>query len=390
MTRRLKSGIFAIFVTTSTGGHQMYHTFKDHQGSLAAAVHGNTVERLSHDPWGRRRNPAGFGYDNVSHTFDRGFTGHEHLSAFGLVNMDGRVYDPVMSCFLSPDLYTPGTADPRSYNRFAYCMHNPLRYVDPSGWRPRQPAPGSTPSTGDFIREIYAYSEKAYEPRDFGLHQLPTSDAIVVWMEENQLHGGGGGFYDNKGNYLGTNESIEGKVFVFCSENPEAKIKLKEIKRFFKGKDTSLTLNDILQYFIEIEPSRDNRQKMLLIVSQDNGKGGTADCNNREYGGYICNGMVIEVSPGPIRTPLEENEAKIELPKGYSTFHSHPSGYVIERDRTNLIDSWWNQPPSEEDIINADHYTHYVFGRWTKNVYIYNRNGVQAVIREKRFTKIGL
>ena len=170
----------------------MYHTFKDHQGSLAAVVHGNTVERLSHDTWGRRRNPVGFGYDNVSHTFDRGFTGHEHLSRFGLVNMDGRVYDPVMSCFLSPDLYVPGTADPRSYNRFAYCMHNPLRYVDPSGWRPRQPAPGSTPSTGDFIREIYAYSEKAYEPRDFGIHQLSTSDAIVVWMEENQLHGGGG------------------------------------------------------------------------------------------------------------------------------------------------------------------------------------------------------
>ena len=72
----------------------MYHTFKDHQGSLAAVVHGNTVERLSHDPWGRRRNPAGFGYDNVSHTFDRGFTGHEHLSRFGLVNMDGRMYDP--------------------------------------------------------------------------------------------------------------------------------------------------------------------------------------------------------------------------------------------------------------------------------------------------------
>ena len=35
----------------------MYYTFKDHQGSLAAVVHGNTVERLSYDPWGRRRNP---------------------------------------------------------------------------------------------------------------------------------------------------------------------------------------------------------------------------------------------------------------------------------------------------------------------------------------------
>ncbi|MCQ2308374.1 MAG: hypothetical protein MJZ78_00105 [Bacteroidales bacterium] len=35
--------------------------------------------------------------------FDRGFTGHEHLYALGLINMNGRVYDPQMSSFLSPD-----------------------------------------------------------------------------------------------------------------------------------------------------------------------------------------------------------------------------------------------------------------------------------------------
>ena len=134
MTRRLKSGIFAIFVTTSTGGHQMYHTFKDHQGSLAAVVHGNTVERLSHDPWGRRRNPAGFGYDNVSHTFDRGFTLHEHLSRFGLVNMDGRMYDPFTASFLSADRYLQDPSSAQGFNRYAYCMYNPLRYVDPTGW----------------------------------------------------------------------------------------------------------------------------------------------------------------------------------------------------------------------------------------------------------------
>jgi YD repeat-containing protein len=42
----------------------MYYTLKDHQGSLAAVVHGNTVERLSYDPWGRRRNTTDFGYEN--------------------------------------------------------------------------------------------------------------------------------------------------------------------------------------------------------------------------------------------------------------------------------------------------------------------------------------
>ena len=34
----------------------MHYTLKDHQGSLTATVHGNTVERLSYDAWGRRRN----------------------------------------------------------------------------------------------------------------------------------------------------------------------------------------------------------------------------------------------------------------------------------------------------------------------------------------------
>ncbi len=41
----------------------MYYTLKDHQCSLAATVRGNTVERLSYDPWGRRRNPSDFRYD---------------------------------------------------------------------------------------------------------------------------------------------------------------------------------------------------------------------------------------------------------------------------------------------------------------------------------------
>lgn len=74
----------------------MHYTLKDHQGSLTATVCGNAVERLSYDAWGRRRNPNGFGYSNVSHTFDRGFTLHEHYDDFGLINMNGRLYDPVI------------------------------------------------------------------------------------------------------------------------------------------------------------------------------------------------------------------------------------------------------------------------------------------------------
>ena len=34
--------------------------------------------------------------------FNRGFTGHEHLDAFDVINMNGRLYDPVIARFPNP------------------------------------------------------------------------------------------------------------------------------------------------------------------------------------------------------------------------------------------------------------------------------------------------
>ena len=112
----------------------MHYTLKDHQGSLTATICGNTVERLSYDAWGRRRNPVGFGYDNVAHTFDRGYTLHEHYDDFGLINMNGRCYDPVIGRMLSPDVAIQDEHNMQAYNRYSYCFNNPLRFTDPSGY----------------------------------------------------------------------------------------------------------------------------------------------------------------------------------------------------------------------------------------------------------------
>lgn len=104
---------------------------KYHQGSLAATVHGSTVERLSYDPWGRRRNTADFGYDNVSHTFDRGFTGHEHYDRLHIINANARLYDPTIGRFFSPDPFVQAPDFTQSFNRYSYCMNNPVMYSDP-------------------------------------------------------------------------------------------------------------------------------------------------------------------------------------------------------------------------------------------------------------------
>ncbi|TMX33218.1 RHS repeat-associated core domain-containing protein [Vibrio sp. Hep-1b-8] len=64
----------------------------------------------------------------------RGFTGHENVgNSSGLINMNARLYDPVIGRFLSADTFVPEPSFSQSYNRYAYVYNNPLKYTDPTG-----------------------------------------------------------------------------------------------------------------------------------------------------------------------------------------------------------------------------------------------------------------
>ncbi len=65
--------------------------------------------------------------------FSRGYTGHEHLREFDLINMNGRMYDPTMGRMLAPDNFVQDPYNTQSYNRYAYVFNSPLSYTDPSG-----------------------------------------------------------------------------------------------------------------------------------------------------------------------------------------------------------------------------------------------------------------
>jgi hypothetical protein len=49
--------------------------------------------------------------------------------------MNGRLYDPLVGRFLSVDPYIQDPGFTQEYNRYSYCLNNPLRYTDPSGYK---------------------------------------------------------------------------------------------------------------------------------------------------------------------------------------------------------------------------------------------------------------
>ena len=112
---------------------------RDYLGSIThiATTSGTLVAEYSYDAWGRLRDPATNAvYDAASQPallLGRGWCGHEHLPAFGLINMNARLYDPILGRFLSPDPYIQALDLPASFNRYSYCLNNPLKYTDESG-----------------------------------------------------------------------------------------------------------------------------------------------------------------------------------------------------------------------------------------------------------------
>jgi len=105
------TGLFGIMVQTGSN-MQLYYVLTDYLGSITGITDasGNVLEKLSYDPWGRRRNPNNWTDYTVQPThFDRGYTGHEHLDQFGLINMNGRVYDPFLARFLNPVSFCAGS-----------------------------------------------------------------------------------------------------------------------------------------------------------------------------------------------------------------------------------------------------------------------------------------
>ena len=91
-----------------------YNVFTDHLGSLLNMQRGiNNEFQATYDAWGEQTVKK-----NNLWRFHRGFCMHEHWPEFGLIDMNGRMYDSVLGRFLSPDPYVQDPTFSQNFNRY--------------------------------------------------------------------------------------------------------------------------------------------------------------------------------------------------------------------------------------------------------------------------------
>ncbi|WP_460692271.1 FG-GAP-like repeat-containing protein [Mucilaginibacter puniceus] len=169
----------------------LYYLLRDHLSSIVMITNdtGRVEEKRHFDAWGniiKIEDGAGTPL-NVLTILDRGYTGHEHLQGVGLINMNARLYDPVLHRFLAPDGLIQDPYNTQDYNRYAYVLNNPLKYIDPSGNKREETEEERK------AREAYeAETERILEElRRNNPNTLP--DATVHGTPGNNWGSGGGG-----------------------------------------------------------------------------------------------------------------------------------------------------------------------------------------------------
>ena len=126
------------FDTAGIAQEQMLYLHRDYQGSILAITNdaGAILEKRQFDAWGSLisiQNGSSQPIANGQWLLDRGYTGHEHLQSVGLINMNGRLYDPKLHRFLQPDNNIQDPYNTQNYNRYGYVLNNPLKFTDPTG-----------------------------------------------------------------------------------------------------------------------------------------------------------------------------------------------------------------------------------------------------------------
>jgi RHS repeat-associated protein len=222
---------------------------------------------------------------------------------------------------------------------YALWGNNPVRVIDP---------------TGMLIDDIY-YNEQGYEIYRVEDNKTDRNFVIRTSQTAEQV-------YAENPREKGMTQSISPEV----AEMTENEIK--------KGN----LVGDHMSNVVELKSTA--TIKKIITTIGDDGTGGTATNNNREYGGNFTKtpGIIEQTKQGVAIDITKAEEVSITN----VTWHSHPSGTAKVAEGTAV----WIQPPSKHDIRTAKG-VEYVIGMRSQTIYIYTPKGVLATIPLSVFKK---
>jgi RHS repeat-associated protein len=162
-TRLVAQVEWAADATSAIASRKTLYLHDDHLGSIESVTSdGGPTQHIKYDPFGLRIDPlTPTTIAQPSSDITDGFTDQQHDAELGLINMQGRVYDPRIGRFLSADPFVTDPLTSQGFNRYSYVLNNPFALVDPTGFDPTphgkacdEPAAAGPPNTGSSCDDI--------------------------------------------------------------------------------------------------------------------------------------------------------------------------------------------------------------------------------------------